>query len=66
MIKITYDKEGDLLEIKFSEEQVAHSDYLEDLGVVIDYNEKGNMLAIELLSFSKRVSKGDALETLVI
>ena len=62
MISFKYDKEGDLLEIRFSESKVAESEYLEDVGVVLDYDESNRIVAIEILSFSKRNSKGDLSE----
>ena len=37
MIKISYDEEGDILEIKFSESSISSSEYIEESGLVIDY-----------------------------
>jgi len=62
MISFKYDKEGDLLEIRFSESKIVESEYLEDAGIVIDYDESGRIVAIEILSFSKRKSRGNFLE----
>jgi len=62
MISFKYDKEGDLLEIRFSESKVAESEYLEDVGVVLDYDESNRIVAIEILSFSKRKSMGNLSE----
>jgi uncharacterized protein YuzE len=66
MIKILYDKESDLLEIRFSEEQVAYSEYLEEPGVVIDYNQEGSIIALEFLSFSRKFAKGKLPEILLL
>ena len=66
MIKILYDKESDLLEIRFSEEQISHSEYFEEPGVVIDYNQEGNVVALEFLSFSRKFSKGKVPEILLL
>ena len=72
MISFKYDKEGDLLEIRFSESKIVESEYLEEAGIVIDYDEGGRIVAIEILSFSKRKSRGkfwekdDLLETIAI
>lgn len=62
MISFKYDKEGDLLEIRFSESKVAESEYLEDVGVVLDYDESNRIVAIEIFSFSKRKSMGNLSE----
>lgn len=65
-MKILYDKESDLLEIRFSEERVAYSEYFEEPGVVIDYNEKGTAIALELLSFSRRFARENLPEVLLL
>ncbi|MEN3013533.1 MAG: DUF2283 domain-containing protein [Endomicrobiia bacterium] len=57
MIQINYDKEGDILEIKFSEVPIQESEYLKKSGIVIDYDNEGKIVAIEVLSYSKRVKK---------
>jgi uncharacterized protein YuzE len=62
MIKISYDSEGDTLEIRFSEGEVKESEYIEKTGFVVDYDKKGNITAIEILSFSKKVTKDELLE----
>ena len=66
MISFKYDKEGDLLEIRFSENKVVESEYLEDVGIVVDFDENNRIVAIEILSFSKRKSKDDLLEAVAI
>ena len=66
MISFKYDKEGDLLEIRFSENKVVESEYLEDVGIVVDFDENNRIVAIEILSFSKRKSKDDLLEEVAI
>ena len=53
-MKIKYDKDTDIIYIQFSEEKVYESD--EDKpGVIIDYDDKGNIVAIEVLNASKRM-----------
>ena len=53
-MKIKYDKEVDIIYIQFSEEKIKESD--EDKpGVIIDYDEKGNVVAIELLNASNKM-----------
>lgn len=64
MIKITYDKESDVLEIKFSENPVSNSEYVEESGLVLDYDKNNNIVAVEIISFSKKVSKDQLAETI--
>ncbi len=66
MIKISYDKEGDILEIRFSEKDISNSEYIEETGIVIDYDENNNVVALEIISFSKRVSKEEVAETVAL
>jgi len=66
MIKVSYDKEGDVLEIRFSEKQVKESEYMKKTGFVVDYDEDGSIAALEILSFSKRVSRDEHLEAVAI
>ncbi len=66
MLKIDYDKEGDILEIKFSDNSIKDSEYIEESGLVIDYDNNDKIVAVEVISFSKRVSKDDFIEALAI
>jgi len=66
MIKISYDKEGDILEIRFSDEQVKESEYMKKTGFVVDYDKNGNIAAVEILSFSKKVAKDELLEAIAV
>jgi len=66
MIKISYDSEGDTLEIRFSEGAVKESEYIEKTGFVVDYDKEGNITAIEIMSFSKKVSKDELLEAVAM
>lgn len=51
-MKIIYDKEVDVLNIKFSDADIFESD--EDKpGVIIDYDESGNIVEIEVLNASR-------------
>ena len=62
MIKISYDKEGDVFEIRFSERAISDSAYLEESGMVLDYDKDNNIVAVEIISFSKRVSTEELAE----
>jgi uncharacterized protein YuzE len=66
MIKISYDKEGDVMEIRFSEEAICESEYVEESGLVVDYDKEGNIVAIEVVSFSKRVGEKQTIEALAV
>ena len=53
-MKVVYDPETDTLTIIFSESPVAESD--EDKpGVILDYDERGNLVSLEILDASQRV-----------
>ena len=64
MIKISYDKEGDVSEVKFSENTIENSDYVEESGLILDYDKNGNIIAIEIVSFSKRVGKYELVKAI--
>lgn len=66
MIKLSYDKEGDLLEIRFSESEILESEYVEESGLVVDYDANNNMVAVEITSFSKRVGKEQVEEMVTL
>jgi len=66
MIKISYDKEGDVLEIRFSEKKIDDSEYIKESGLVLDYDKNNNIVAVEIISFSQRVDKEELAETAAI
>ena len=66
MIQINYDKEGDLLEIRFSASAIKDSEYVKDSGLVLDYDKNGNIVAVEIIAFSKRVSKEELVEAIAV
>jgi uncharacterized protein YuzE len=52
-MKVTYDAEVDILRIVLSDQPVEESD--EDKpGVIIDYDDRGNVVSMEILDASKR------------
>jgi uncharacterized protein YuzE len=54
-MKVIYDRETDTLTIIFAETLVAESD--EDKpGVILDYDDKGNLVSLEILDASQRVA----------
>ena len=53
-MKVTYDKETDTLTIVFSHNPIEESD--EDKpGTILDYDQSGNLVSMEILDASKRV-----------
>jgi uncharacterized protein YuzE len=53
-MKITYDSDVDVLRIIFSEAQIEESDE-EKPGVIFDYDEKANIIGLEILNASKHL-----------
>ena len=50
---VKYDRVGDVLYIKLRDDKVADSDEVAP-GIIVDYNEKCDIVGIEVLWFSKR------------
>ncbi len=50
-MKIRYDKEADVVYIRFSDLSVAESDQ-EKPGIILDYAESGQIVGIEILNAS--------------
>jgi uncharacterized protein YuzE len=60
-MKATYDPEVDVLRIRFSNRPVAESD--EDKpGVILDYDEDGFIIGLEVLDASKRIENPKVME----
>ena len=60
-MKVTYDQEVDILRIILNDSDIDESD--EDKpGVIIDYDERGNMVGMEILDASTRVQNPKTLE----
>ena len=60
-MKVTYDAEVDVLRILLSNAPIAESD--EDKpGVILDYDKDGNVVGLEVLEASKRISNPRSVE----
>jgi len=46
-MKVYYDKEADILNLKFSDSKAVDSDMIDD-DVVVSFDEKGNIVSIEI------------------
>ncbi len=55
-MKITFDKEADAVYIELNSGEFSSNKKIDD-DTIIDLDEKGNILGIELLNVSKRISK---------
>ena len=53
-MKVKYDQEVDILYIAFSDAKIVESDE-EKPGIIIDYDNSGNIIGIEVLNASKRM-----------
>ena len=60
-MKITYDPEVDILRIILSDVPIEDSDE-EKPGVILDYDEDGNIIGLEILDTSKRIDNPRSLE----
>ncbi len=60
-MKVKYDKEVDMLYIKFSDVQISESD--EDKpGIILDYAADGSVVGIEMLNASIKIPKPNIME----
>ncbi len=55
-MKILYDRETDTLTIIFREAHISESDEIKE-GIIIDYDNEGKAVSIELLDASKNISE---------
>jgi len=60
-MRIKYDPETDTLSIRLKEEPVADSEYLEGKGIVLDYNEKNEVIGMEILGWSRFQKSGQEI-----
>jgi len=60
-MKVNYDPHTDTLTIELKPGKVAESDESKP-GVILDFHDQGNLLAVEILDASKRAENPRALE----
>ncbi|NCC34752.1 MAG: DUF2283 domain-containing protein [Chloroflexia bacterium] len=64
-MKVTYDAEVDVLRLIFSSTPIEESDE-EKPGLILDYDQAGNIVGIEILDASKRTDNPFTVEYAVI
>lgn len=60
-MKVKYDSQLDVLRIIFSENPIAESDEDKE-GVILDYDNDGNVVGLEILFASKKMSNPKIVE----
>lgn len=60
-MKVNYDSKTDILTIIFNDALVAESDE-DKSGVILDYDDKGNLVSLEIMDASRRVSVPSKIE----
>ncbi len=61
-MRVRYVPETDALLIDFKDDPVVDSEFIEDLGVVVDYNDKGEVVGLEILDWSEFQKEGKELK----
>ncbi len=59
-MKIKFDKEVDVMYIRFSDDEIAESDEQKP-GIIINYNVKQEIVAIEVLNASKNMQSPNSV-----
>jgi uncharacterized protein YuzE len=59
-MKSKFDKENDILHISFSSEPIEESE--QKCGIIIDYDNTGKIVSIEILNATQKISNPDKLD----
>ena len=60
-MEIRYDKEVDILVVTFSKNSIVESDE-EKPGVILDYDENGGIVSIEIMDASEKVANPEKVD----
>jgi len=60
-MRIKYDPETDILSIVLKDDSIAESEYIESKGIVIDYNEKDEIVGYEIMGWLRFQKLGKEL-----
>ncbi|MBN8584363.1 MAG: DUF2283 domain-containing protein [Ignavibacteria bacterium] len=60
-MKVKYDAEVDIMRIRFNDKPVSESDE-EKAGIILDYDENGKVIGIEILDASKKIINPKSVE----
>jgi uncharacterized protein YuzE len=60
-MKVIYNRETDSLDLIFRDEAVAESDEVRE-GIIVDYNQDGKLVSIEVLNASVHVQEPQTME----
>jgi len=60
-MKVTYDQKTDTLTVRFKPGPIAESDESKP-GVILDYDERGDLVGLEILDASKRVDQTQTVQ----
>jgi uncharacterized protein YuzE len=61
-VKITYDRPADTLSVIFKDDVVVAESDQEKPGVILDYDERGDLVSLEILDASRRVTDAARFE----
>jgi YD repeat-containing protein len=61
-MKVVYDRRADTLSVVLREGAPVSESDEEKPGVILDYDEQGNLVSLEILDASRRVTEADRVE----